>query len=275
MANRAPTIYSQEYYQRIYELEDRHWWHCGMRDIAWSLLRPFTMRVGVFRVLDAGCGTGNNMTWARQRLGATRVAGVDVSSFALEFCRKRSETQLCRASVTSLPFQSNCFDLVICTDVLQHLPTDGGDAVALNEMNRVTRPGGVLFVRSNSRLGMGQRNCNRDADFQQYSLEELSKAVEAAGYVVGRATYVNTLPSLYGSLKVALRKDRHGRQGPLYDGLTVRMLPPWLRWLNGTLRLVLKAEARYLARPRRRSIFGHSTMLLGVKPDPELLAGGC
>jgi SAM-dependent methyltransferase len=274
MGNRAPTIHSQEYYQRIHELEDRHWWYVGMRDIAWSLVRPHTAPIGDLHVLDAGCGPGSNMAWARECLGATRVVGVDVSWCALGLCRKRRGARLSQASIVALPFRSNCFDLVICCDVLQHLPTDGADALAVKEMYRVTRPGGALFVRSNSRLGMGRGNWNQDADFQQYSVEELSRTLGAAGYVVDRATYANTIPSLYGSLKRVLQQYRCRRRAPLYGGLKVRMLPPWLRWLNSTLRLVLKAEARYLARPDRRSGFGHTTMLLGLKPSAQSPPGG-
>lgn len=266
MGEPAPEIYSEEYYQRIYELEDRHWWYAGMRDIAWSLLRPHIPRSRGLHVLDAGCGTGSHLGWAKQRLRATRVVGVDVSRHALRFCRKRGECPIMQASVSALPFQADAFDVVICSDVLQHLPTDGSDGVALKEMFRVTRPGGVLFVRSNSRLGGGRQGSNREADFQRYSLAELSQALESTGYRVARATYANALPSLYGTLKAMHRRRRGGRA---YTGLQVRSLPPWLSWLNAVLRFILKMEARYLVKPGRRSVFGHTTILVGVKPEVQ------
>src|SRR3989304_1419933 len=122
----APQIYSREYYQRIRDFEDEHWWYVGTRAIALSLLRSHAERAGGWRVLDAGCGTGASLVWARGVLRAGSITGVDISRSALAFCRGRGERALSQSSITHLPFGDRCFDLVLCNDVLHPLPPGAG-----------------------------------------------------------------------------------------------------------------------------------------------------
>lgn len=264
-----PRIYSREYYQRIRDLEERHWWYIGMRAIAAVLLPPPSTRGQRRRVLDAGCGTGAALTWARHALGASEVTGIDISWYALEFCRQRGEGRLSQASVMELPFRDGCFDVVVCNDVLQHLPTAGGDVEALREAWRVLSRGGLLLVRTNSRLGRS-RDGDIDPDFQQYRLEEVLARMESAGFVRNRGSYVNALPALYAVVRERLRRRRHSsspsHDHQLYQGLGVRETILKRPWLNRLLTWILMAEAAYLSRPGRRLPFGHTIVCLGIKP---------
>ncbi len=266
-----PKIYSREYYQRLFETEDRHWWHLGMREIATALVRSELVPGRFASVLDAGCGSGSGLTWAERFLDSGRIIGIDIASEALRFCRSRPGRKVAQASVLQLPFRADSFDLLISQDVLQHLPTDDSDLLALREMYRVLRMGGLLLVRSNSRLGMWQKETDRDNDFQRYTLPELVSRLEAAGFMVARATYANALPALYASLKRCLkfRFGRRERQGRLYEGLPGGDSGYRPAWLNGLLFGILKAEAFYLSKAGRRLSFGHTTYCLGIKSGPE------
>jgi SAM-dependent methyltransferase len=280
-----PEIYSQEYYQRIFDLEDRYWWHRGMREIAAALIRSQSGSGQPFhRVLDAGCGTGATMAWADNTFGAEAVLGIDIAWEGLEFCRGRAEPLLAQASVGELPFASETFDLVVCKDVIQHLPTDGGDVAALSEMYRVLRPGGYLLVRANSRLGMWQEEGARDADFQRYTLPEVVSRFRAAGFDVRRSTYANALPALYGSLKQWRRRrarghahhqhhhHQHDQEHRLYEGLRTEDRTLRRPWLNRTLLWILRAEALYLSKVGRSLGFGHTTLCLGQRPEGPVAA---
>src|SRR5712692_8179497 len=200
----SPRIYSNEYYDRIRAIEDGHWWSVGMRDIAEALLRSEPEMSAAPRVLDAACGTGSAMAWVRTAVGASSVTGIDVSAYALSFCRDRGERSLSQSSVMELPFRDGCFNLVLCNDVLQHLPTDGGDVAAFKEIHRVLWPGGLMLLRTNSCLGFSGGGAQADADFQRYELGQLADKARGVGFVVKRASYVNVLPSLYASLKERL-----------------------------------------------------------------------
>jgi len=272
-AGAAPQIYSSEYYQRLAALENHHWWHRGMREIAATLIHSQGAPASFPRVLDAGCGTGAGLMWEQDVLGSRLVIGMDLSWHALTFCQSHVGGALLQGSVLELPFRPSSFDLIVCQDVLQHLPTDGADARVIAAFYQILRPGGLLLVRANSRLGMWQENNARDADFQRYTLPEIVSLLRTAGFFVKRATYANALPALYASIKRWLSLHYHHGTHPhrLYEGLRVRDTATRHAWLNQLLLWVLRAEARYLLAPRAHLQFGHSTFCLAVRPSGDRL----
>ena len=67
-------------------------------------------------ILDAGCGSGTLTNYIH---GYT-IVGVDRSKEAL----KHYQHEQVHSSLDDLIFDDNAFDLVICSDVLEHLPPD-------------------------------------------------------------------------------------------------------------------------------------------------------
>jgi SAM-dependent methyltransferase len=106
------------------------------------------------RVLDIGCGSGRHAT-AAYRLPRARVVGVDLAFPELVAAKGRLELHdrlgehgggqwgVCQADGSHLPFGAGRFDLVVCSEVLEHVP-DPGQAVA--EAARVLKPSGHLVV---------------------------------------------------------------------------------------------------------------------------------
>lgn len=98
------------------------------------------------RVLDAGCGGGRN-TIAMARLGAAEAQGVDVGLEGILNARERARgldnAHFRQASILDLPFEAERFDLVWCAGVL--MITDDEER-ALDELTRVLKPGGLLYL---------------------------------------------------------------------------------------------------------------------------------
>jgi ubiquinone/menaquinone biosynthesis C-methylase UbiE len=270
----APRIFAREYYERMRDLEERHWWAIGMRQIAGRLLDP-TLRNGrPVRVLDAGCGTGGMLAWLQDRVDARRLVGIDVSEHALRLSRERGLRRLTQASITRLPFPSGSFDVVVCLDVIQHLPRDGSDEAALRECHRVLSPGGLVYLRTNvapakeaPRQDDPTQATSSASDFHQYTRQELTAVVLAAGFAIEKMTYANMLPSLATTWMRRLdprhRPDPSDRLGQ-YRGLTMRVPPPWL---NLPLRIVMYGEASLLAARTNGLPLGHSLICLAQKPE--------
>ncbi|HET6566581.1 MAG TPA: class I SAM-dependent methyltransferase [Rhodothermales bacterium] len=256
-----PKIYSYEYFEQLHEVEERHWWSKGVRDIAGAMIaRHFRARTAL-DVLDAGCGTGISLSWLEQFSTPKPVTGIDISEHALGFCRARGHAQVSTGSVMELPYDDEAFDLVVCNDVIQHLPDD---VKALREFYRVLRPGGAVSLRTNCKIGIDtEKGAERD-DYRMYTPAELKEKVEAAGLEMVQISYVNMLMSLTTLAKRYLRERKQGAYGD--RGLPIRLLPPHLAWLNGLLRGIMRVEARYLSRASRTLPFGSAIIFLAQKP---------
>ncbi len=105
-------------------------------------------------VLDAGCGAGRHLSQAFRYTGVN-VVGVDlnrkdadVANRTLNAMRHEKEDGsgakiVCTSDITRLPFADETFDVVICSEVLEHIP-DLHRAIA--EIIRVLKPGKSLVV---------------------------------------------------------------------------------------------------------------------------------
>jgi len=261
----VPQIFEPDYYQRLHDIEERHWWASGMRDAMAALLRDALAGKRQLRVLDAGCGTGYLLTHLQSYSLAGDPVGIDLSPHALRFCRRRGASALALASAARLPFASESFDVVICIDTLQHLSPAGADRTAIDEFARLLRPGGVLYLRTNSSRGHAPLTGADPDQYRRYDLAGVSNMLEAAGLRVERATYLNMLPGTWAMLRERVR--RSPRAAPaIGPGLAIRSYPRRLSWLNGSMRGVLRCEAWLLARGLNLP-FGHSTAFVAQCPD--------
>ncbi len=112
--------------------------------------RQIPLRAGM-RVLDAGCGSGRHLCESFRTPGVD-VAGVDLNRddlgkakgfLSLMAKEQKGRWLVAQADVTKLPFADGSFDVVICSEVLEHIE-DNRTAVA--ELVRVLKPGGDLVV---------------------------------------------------------------------------------------------------------------------------------
>jgi SAM-dependent methyltransferase len=253
---RSPRIFEPGYYDRLLEIESRHWWSRGMRRAMAALLRPHVGNMGPLRVLDVGCGTGVLLEAARRwRLQAPPV-GLDVAPEAIARAGARGAASLVRGDASTLPFRAHAFDLVLCVDAIQHLsPAAAGRVVV--EIRRVLRPGGLVYLRTNSALGHAPLRGVDPERYRRYDVPSVVALVEASGLEVLRATYLNAIPGAWGALVERLRGSREApAEGP---ALSIRPYCPWLTWLDRALGAVLFGEALLLGRLGLDLPFGHST----------------
>ena len=117
------------------------------------------------RVLDVGCGPGNLLV-ALSSDTPELLIGVDVDEMFLVFGRSQIENSidrsslvpaLLRASLPTLPFADDTFDLVTCLLVMPHVPDD---RLALTELARVLKQGGTLVISGHG-LGFPLRYLKR------------------------------------------------------------------------------------------------------------------
>ena len=97
-------------------------------------------------ILDAGCGTGNQLIANRPVLPAARLVGLDRSLGMLRQARpKAPDIDWVQADASALPFQTESFDFITCQFALHHIQDKVG---MLRETLRVLRIGGRLILRN-------------------------------------------------------------------------------------------------------------------------------
>jgi ubiquinone/menaquinone biosynthesis C-methylase UbiE len=102
-------------------------------------------------ILDVGTGTAQIPIELCRQDPAARVTGVDMAGHMLEVARDNvrragltDQLLLEQADAKHLAFAAGTFAAVISNSIVHHIPAPGE---VLAEMVRVTRPGGLLFVR--------------------------------------------------------------------------------------------------------------------------------
>ncbi len=260
------TIDEPGYFARLARVEAAHWWSRAMWRLASDWLSAAIQGRNGLDALDVGCGAGLSLIRLTGHREIARVVGLEPDPGALKLARRYGGFDLHQGSALDLPFADSSFDVLTCFDVLQHLP-DGGDRTASQEIVRVLRPGGVVVVRSNS-AGFGR---GRGSGGSAYRLGELVEILSSAGLKVCRASYANGLPGLAQEIRGRMRWLA-GRQGaswrahPSGGGLRLDVPSPRVNRLMGA---VSTFERRVSGLLRCPLPFGHSTLILAVKPGGE------
>lgn len=130
-------------------------------------------------ILDAGCGQGRNVSYFLQ--SGYQVYGVDSSAdniarikqMAAPFSGSSSQDNFKIGLVENLPFNDGQFDLVISSAVLHFASSAQHFEEMLNSMWRVIRPGGYLFCRLASDIGI--ENLVRSTGNGRYLLPDESE----------------------------------------------------------------------------------------------------
>lgn len=240
-----------DYYVRLRAVEEHHWWHVGMREITAALLGERLDR-GQLSLLDAGCGTGGYLAWAKSTGSFDRLCGTDISAEAIELARAAvPEAELHVASLARLPFDDATFDIAVLNDVLQHVEENEVEP-GLGELRRTLRPDGVLLVRTN-----GGRHARRErSDWRLYDAGALRSALTTGGFRPLRVTHVNALLSLWGAAR---------GQGPAPPTRTSCGIPEPAGGAANTLgRGLLRLEAGVLRHSRLTIPYGHTLLAVAV-----------
>ena len=112
------------------------------------------------KVLDAGCGEGRNLHWflkqgyevwaMDQNAAAIRMLRFVANSLQKGYPLERFST----AGGEALPYADENFDAVISSAVLHFAENEDHFRQMWKELYRVLKPGGTLFVRTATSLGM-------------------------------------------------------------------------------------------------------------------------
>lgn len=191
-----------------------------------------------YHILDIGCGTGRHTAAAIQYKKIT-VIGADRNIHDLYKARNRillherlgehggGRWGLAGADIADLPFKDDVFDLVICSEVLEHVARDH---IAAAELIRVLKPAHNLVVSVPRYLP--ERICwklSKDytaADsghIRIYRKKKLIRWLESFGLKHWAVCHAHSLHTPYWWLKCLVGPDRE-------DALMVKLYHRFLSW---------------------------------------------
>ena len=153
--------------------------------------------------VDVGCGSSRILAML------DHVVGVDLRLDKLRFMR-RTARPLVQADGCALPFAAHAFECVICSEVIEHIPNEGGRL--LDELDRILAPGGTLVLGTPDYGGWQWRviewfydriapGAYGDEHVTQYTYQGLHDTLVQRGYAILDHAYI-----LHGELIFQARK---------------------------------------------------------------------
>ena len=200
----------KDYVSVYHALEESHWWFVGRRDMVWRLLKNLDRNLSL---LEVGC-SGGPLIRLLQRKGFEKVAGIDINECSVELCRSLGNADIRVADGCSTGFGDEQFDMVIASDVLEHIDEP---IWCLIEWLRILKPKGrlIVFVPAFQFLWSWHDEVNRH--YRRYSKQEIVILLEQAGFCIERATYWNFclfFPALLvRTIRRVFSRQRRGKEG--------------------------------------------------------------
>jgi len=145
---------------------------CHIRHLIKDIIRPLTFE----SVLDVGCGQGSLLADLRSEFPHVKLNGVDISISAVELARmKVSDGQFWVLDITEEHLDEK-LDLVVCSEVLEHIPDD---MAALGNLAHMT---GKYLIVSTVQGRMRRFEAEEVGHVRNYAPGELVQKIEQSGF---------------------------------------------------------------------------------------------
>ena len=106
-------------------------------------------------ILDVGCGSGRNLKWFYNT--DFEIHGTDIANERLQHCKELYPLQkdhFIFATAESMPYKANSFNHIICNAVLHFAEDLSQYLKMIQELLRILKPQGTLFIRTASNFGL-------------------------------------------------------------------------------------------------------------------------
>jgi SAM-dependent methyltransferase len=216
-------------------IEADHWWYVGRRLLFSNIVKTLGLSENA-RILDVGTSAGTNLRMLRD-LGFVHVSGVDQSREAIRFCAEKGFGEVQLGNVCTLPFADGRFDLILATDIIEHVEDD---LAALGELCRVLRPGQHLLLTVPAFSLLWGLEDDVSHHKRRYRLPELLEKLRRANFIPVQHFYFNYLlfvPILATRFLMRIIKIKVATEGELNTA-----------WLNPVLTLIFRLDVKTAAR---------------------------
>lgn len=103
---------------------------------------------GKIKILDVGCASGWFLNEIIKQKPRSKGYGIDIYKEGINYGKKKyPKLILKKANAEKIPFPANTFDIVICTEVLEHVENP---SKVLKEIKRVLNKKGIAVIELDS-----------------------------------------------------------------------------------------------------------------------------
>ena len=182
-------------YDRLADIYDLRWHNYILNTLTflhnWEEIEPQST------ILDVACGTGEFERLLLNQNPTQKITGIDISEKMLNIAREKyrayPSVKFHQASVHSLPFSSQSFDVVVSANAFHYFDEP---EVALAEMKRVLKPNGKIIILDWNKDYPVCRICDwllqifDPAHQQCYTQDQLHQLLLSADFKIYRTTKV-------------------------------------------------------------------------------------
>jgi SAM-dependent methyltransferase len=217
--------------------EESHWWYRGLRDLLARCLRqPDIAPPPHPRVLDAGCGTGANLSFLRELLRPSYLGGFDSSEEAVAIARgKTPEAEIRVGDICRPPLDLDRVDLLLSLDVI-YIPGADRAMEGLQALVERLRPGGLFILNVPAYQWLYSEHDVAVGTSERFTARRIGALLRVLGLSVERLTYrlcflfplvvMSRLPGILRAHREieAPRSDLHRVPGKLSGAVLYRIL---------------------------------------------------
>ena len=175
-------------YDRMAELDERHWWYRARREVLRELIRRRIRLPADARILEVGCGMGHNFQMLR---GFGRLDAVELDGAARAIASRRLGHAVMDSPLPQLTgVEMHAYDLIAMLDVLEHLDEDRAALVSLAAR---LRPGGRILITVPAHPWMWSAHDEVNHHKRRYTRRTLAAVVADAGLKLETLRWFNSL----------------------------------------------------------------------------------
>lgn len=150
-------------------------------------------------ILDVGCASGWFLSQVQKKFPKAKCTGIDIYKDAIRYGKKKyPKMSFYVSDAGKLPFKAQSFDLVICTEVLEHVNDPSG---VISEMKRVLRKKGQLVIELDSGSilftivwylwGLSRGSVWHHAHLHSFTVRKLENLLKRSGFAIERKRQFN------------------------------------------------------------------------------------
>ena len=130
----------RDYVYNTYNVIGEHF--SNTRHYVWPNVKSYIDKIEPGSLIaDIGCGNGKNM----YRSDCEQI-GLDFCDKFVEICKNKNQNVIL-GNCMSIPFKDNSYDYTLSVAVIHHLSTYDRRLKAIEELIRITKPGGKIFIQ--------------------------------------------------------------------------------------------------------------------------------